>query len=654
MPPHLPGSPGRQSFDRTDGDDGEAEDFEGDATSISELANTAALPPPSIAAPIPPPNTGVGTGPGPGHAPFGYPPPVDYRASAPISADIAALPYRQAATTPPDAAPVRNSQRMTAPPAPLASHSAPQTPTPAGITPYGHAPQDQNPAPIAAPNNSMPMMEPNPMGLSSSIGPPVGGPTPYVNRSRVYAFVVDEAGNPIELGSGRFAKAYRGEERWVESKTTMRRPIAIKCLQRGVSEEDQMRFQIEKEILERVQGHPNIVEILASGEGDNPNFIPPQLRDRVENDFMILELLDMSLEERLKGARQKRRRDDLLAVPMRERIFRVLEYIIPVATAVEYSHLVCDTCHRDIKPANILVKLADPNLRGSQMRVKLADFNVGKVADPDMDVSMTRYQAVPGTLYFQSPEQETNSFELLVNVTQGSPEVEFFEDFYIDIFESDTFSLFNRNENYAILSSDRARKKIMLSRPFAETSEFNVRGRVVKSVGRPADIYSLGAVFYYLITGAYANPKNLFDAFRKFVEYERKDETNSIAAYIEHEYRTIANLRTPKQEGQGAPDLAPEDRFFSYKHYLDGNGELIDPMILIIIAKAMVRNKPDSYCLSHDLKTPGISSMVHDLLSLYVHYGIDPSARLAYQHDSYERPKRTSVMKRAFDKIFKK
>jgi serine/threonine protein kinase len=369
---------------------------------------------------------------------------------------------------------------------------------------------------------------------------------------------------------------------------------------------------------------------------------------------MILELLDMSLEERLKGARQKRRRDDLLAVPMRERIFRVLEYVIPVATAVEFSHLVRDTCHRDIKPANILVKLPDPNLRGSQMRVKLADFNVGKVADPDHDVSMTRFQAVPGTLYFQSPEQETNTFELLINATQGSAEVDFFEDFYIDISENDTFSLFNRNEYYGIVSADRIRKKIVLNRPFAEGTEINVRGRVVKSVGRPADIYSLGAVFYYLISGAYANPKNLFDAFRKFVEYDKRDENNSIAAYIEHEYRTITNLRAPKPEGQGAAELAPEDRFFSFKHYLDGNGELIDPMIMMIIAKAMVRNKPDSYCLSYDLRTTGISAMVHDLLSLYVAYGIDPSARLAYNNDSYAAPKKTGAMRRAFDKIFGK
>jgi serine/threonine protein kinase len=532
--------------------------------------------------------------------------------------------------------------------------------------------QNPNPAPLppmmpqSSPSLSAPMMhhpqhpQHPPMGYPpphmTGSGGVVSGminATPYVTRSRIYAFVVDEHGMPVELGSGRFAKAFLGEERWVESKTTLRRPVAIKCMQKGVAAEDAMRFQMEKEILERVQGHPNIVELLASGEGDSAGFIPPSIRDRVENDFMILELLDMSLEERLKGARQKRRRDDLLAVPIRERIFRVLEYIIPVATAVEFAHLVRDTCHRDIKPANILVKLPDPNLRGSQMRVKLADFNVGKVADPDLDVSMTRFQAVPGTLYFQSPEQETNTFELLVNVTQGSPEVEFFEDFYIDIFENDTFSLFNRPELYGIAAADRTRKKILLNRPYAEQTEINVRGRVAKSVGRPADIYSLGACFYYLISGAYANPKNLFDAFRKFVEYERKDESNTIAAYIDHEFRTIQNLRAPKPEGQGAPELAPEDRFFSYKHYLDGNGELIDPLIMMIIGKAMVRNKPDSYCAAWDLRTTGISQMVHDLLSLYVHYGVDPSARLAYQNDSYA-PKKGGAMKRAFDKLFKK
>jgi serine/threonine protein kinase len=450
--------------------------------------------------------------------------------------------------------------------------------------------------------------------VTAAVHPASG--TPYISRARSYAFVVDERGLPIELGSGRFAKAFLGEELWVQSKTMFRRHVAIKILQRGVSPEDQLRFELEKEILERVQGHPNVVELLCSGESDNPDFIPPALRDRVANDFMVLELMDLSLEERLKGARGRRQREDLLAMRAHQRLARVLDYILPIASAIEYSHRVRDTSHRDIKPANILLRLPDPGLAGSTMQVKLADFNVGKARDADVDRSMTRYNPVPGTLYFQSPEQETNSFELLVNVSQGSAEVDYFEDFYIDIFENDTFQLFNRFETYDIVSADRRRKKILLSRPFGEPSETNVRGRVIKQVGRPADIYSLGALVYYLASGAYANPKSLYDAFRRFIEYERKDANNTVAAYLNHEYGRIHNLRTPRPEDGAAVVVAPSDRFFTYKHFLDGNGELIDPAIMVIIARAMIRNKPDSYCFSWDVRTEGISPMVRDLLAL--------------------------------------
>ena len=54
--------------------------------------------------------------------------------------------------------------------------------------------------------------------------------------------------------------------------------------------------------------------------------------------------------------------------------------------------------------------------------------------------------------------------------------------------------------------------------------------------------------------------------------------------------------------------MAPADRFFSYKHYLDGNGELIDLAILRIVAKAMIRNKPDSYCQAWEIDTHGVSA----------------------------------------------
>jgi len=445
-PTNPPGSPQRKASPVAPIREDFAADYEGEPTSLSQIPRDASQPMMRPAGNLHPPPSAPGN---------------HFAAPSPSLSHIG----------PPHPSHPSHPAHPSLPPHPYAAPPGPMAPVP-GMLPPGHS----------APAMTVTGMPGPPMSQVSGV---IAQSTPYVSRSRIYAFVVDETGLPIELGSGRFAKAYLGEERWVESKTNLRRPVAIKALQRGVSAEDQMRFQMEKEILERVQGHPNIVELLGSGESDSVGFIPPVIRDRVENDFMILELLDMSLEERLKGARQKRRRDDLLAIPLRERIFRVLEYIIPVATAVEFSHLVRDTCHRDIKPANILVKLPDPNLRGSQMKIKLADFNVGKVADPDLDVSMTRFQQVPGTLYFQSPEQETNTFELLVNCTQGSPEVEFFEDFYIDIYENDSFSLFNRNEMYSIAAADRTRKKLLLNRPFAEPSEINVRGRVVKSVGRP-------------------------------------------------------------------------------------------------------------------------------------------------------------------------
>ena len=442
-----------------------------------------------------------------------------------------------------------------------------------------------------------------------------------LRHSRTYAFVVDEMGRPIEVGSGRFARVFLAEERRVESETELRRPVVIKMLVRGVSADDAMRFRTEQQLLERVQGHPSIVALLGSGTTSDPG-LPSLVREQCEGDYMILEKLDMHLEERIKGSRSAAARENLLALDMHDRLLRVLEYMIPLASAVEHAHLVCNVSHRDIKPSNVLVGLRDPKLAGSTLQVRLADFNVGKMQAPEgtFQQGMTRFShAVPGTLYFESPEQEANLVELLVNVQQGSPEVEYFEDFYVEVGKNDSFALFNRQEEYSVVYNDRARKRIVLKRPYSELSETNVRARVQKSVGRPADIYSLGALFYYLISGAYGNPKTLYDTLHKFVEYERVDETNNVEAFLRHEYQTIDSVRSPKTPG--AADVAPADRFFSYKHYVDGNGELIHIAVMQIIARCMVRNKPDSYCQAHDLNTTGISNLVRELTNLYALFG---------------------------------
>jgi serine/threonine protein kinase len=548
--------------------------------------------------------------------------------------------------------PITMPNAVPMPPAPPHGHGTVPGARTAGIAPIAHTlkppivgPARSAPPPAPPQHAGSPLPLPLPQGIAP-LPPPVGvgvlgtsqvvlraelprdvrAASAHVVRTRAYAFVLDQRGMPIEIGSGRFAKAYLAEERWLQSKTDYRRPVVIKILQKGVDDEDRLRFQIEKELLERVQGHPNIVGLCCSGESDDPEFVPAVVRDKLENDFVILERLDMSLEERLKGARARNKREDLLGYELRERLFRVLDYMMPVASAIEYAHLVKNVCHRDIKPANVLIGLPDPTLRGATIEVRLADFNVGKLHDDQVSLQMTGLRSVPGTLFFQSPEQETNVLEVLVNVVQGSAEVEFFEDFYIQIAKNDTFSLFNRGEEYAVLYADRAKKRIVLDRPFRENGEVNVRAKIRKSVGRPADIYSLGALFYYLVSGAYANPKTLYDAFHKFIEYEAPDESNTIESYLSHEYGIIESLRAPKSPGAGVAVVAPADRFFSYKHYLDGNGDLIEPHVMKIIARCMIRNKPDSYCQTHDVETRGISMLVQDLIDLYAVYGFHPAA----------------------------
>ena len=178
---------------------------------------------------------------------------------------------------------------------------------------------------------------------------------------------------------------------WVKSAGSNRKPIfgahvVIKVLQKGVDAEELMRFQMEKELLERVQGHPNIVKLFASGEGDDAaEFLPQSIRDKVESEFVVLEKLEMSLEERLKGSRASGEKEDLLLLSMQERIFRTLDYCIPIASAVEYSHLIRNISHRDIKPANILIGLPDRDICAApSLEVRLADFNVAKVQDADV------------------------------------------------------------------------------------------------------------------------------------------------------------------------------------------------------------------------------------------------------------------------------
>src|SRR5207253_4218376 len=134
---------------------------------------------------------------------------------------------------------------------------APPSPPPAAGAPVAIA-SSPLPAPLGSSSGAL-MVSPHtssmPIAIRTDAPKPVRSAGVHVVRSRAYSFALDARGLPIELGSGRFAKAYLGEERWIESKTDFRREVVIKILQRGVSDDDHLRFQMEKELLERVQGH---------------------------------------------------------------------------------------------------------------------------------------------------------------------------------------------------------------------------------------------------------------------------------------------------------------------------------------------------------------------------------------------------------------
>ena len=73
---------------------------------------------------------------------------------------------------------------------------------------------------------------------------------------------------------------------------------------------------------------------------------------------------------------------------------------------------------------------------------------------------------------------------------------------------------------------------------------------------------------------------------------------------------------------------------------------------MVIIARAMIRNKPDSYCLAWDGHTEGITELVRDLIALYTHHGIDPAVRPGWSPSAPPPPRRrargTSRIRRLF------
>ncbi len=170
-----------------------------------------------------------------------------------------------------------------------------------------------------------------------------------------------------ELGRGGMGTVYLA----IHEGEGFRQKVAVKVLRRGVDTEDVLRrFVSERRILASLS-HPNIARLHDGGATQNGR------------PYLVMELVE---GEPITSY------CDRLRLSVRQR----LELVLAVADAVSAAHAKL-IVHRDLKPSNILVT--------AEGHVKLLDFGIAKMLDPEVEGERTRTELRLLTPDHASPEQ---------------------------------------------------------------------------------------------------------------------------------------------------------------------------------------------------------------------------------------------------------
>jgi len=172
------------------------------------------------------------------------------------------------------------------------------------------------------------------------------------------------------LGEGAMGVVYEGKD------TRLHRKVAIKTILKSAldsssAKEYSMRFAREAQAVARLN-HPNIVQVFDFAEERDVAYI-------------VMELV--------RGRELKTFFDAKERFELKE----IVHIVGELCEALHFAHE-AGIVHRDIKPANVMID--------AQGRVKLTDFGVARISDPERTLSdKTQAGMVVGTPAYMSPEQ---------------------------------------------------------------------------------------------------------------------------------------------------------------------------------------------------------------------------------------------------------